>query len=605
MSPKSMLLLLALLTPLRVLPQAFTEMNPGIEGVNQGEITWVDYDNDDDLDVFIFGGGQNFSYYSYLYQNNQGIFTKVFPTTFTGIVIGDCDWGDYDNDGDLDLVISGSQTGSPSTGITKVYKNTGVDFVEANQGQIAGFIGSAVAWGDYDADGDLDLAIGGEEALTTSNNPRDLEIYKNDNNNFVRMYRQVYTGINLGSVDWGDYDKDGDLDLLATGFTFNDPAYRTSHIVDKTPAGFVRNENIILVGVGSGKGTWGDYDKDGDLDIIVNGSTYVNSILDRTTRIYQNIDGAFQEVLANKIIGTEEGQASWGDYDEDGDLDVVVIGRPTDNFSNYAASLYEFNNNTYTFVENLGSGVRIGSLSWGDYDNDGDLDILIAGQTDSPATITRLYVNNRKSGTFAKNQSPSVPANLRAEILEEEIKLLWDASSDTETTQQALTYAFYLRLDSDTIFSAQARRTGARKVDGAGNAGALTTFTIPMLPPGLYHWGVQAIDNSFKGSTFSTEDVLDIPTIVDVQKNTEEDELLIFPNPAVDNVTVVVRNSNIGKVQLALFSAAGEEVFYQICSKDSYEFKHAIEPSNLSSGFYLLRITHEGGQSILKKIVIP
>jgi hypothetical protein len=606
MNSKSSFLFLFLIAPLLVRSQAFTETDPGIIGINQGDVTWVDYDNDGDLDIFLFGNVEDFTYDTRLYQNNSGTFTEVFPGIFPDLVIGDCDWGDYDNDGDMDLAISASVDSSPGTGSTKIYNNSSGSFVEVNEGEISDFIGSVVAWGDFDRDGDLDLAIGGEEALPTSNNPRDIEIYQNNNNVFERIYVMQHTGVMLGSADWGDYDKDGDLDLLVTGYSSGNASARTAHVIDNTPTGFVRNEDITMIGVAYGEGNWGDYDKDGDLDIIVNGSTYENENLDRLTQIYQNTNGSFQPVLANTIIGSEEGQASWGDYDEDGDLDVVVIGRTTSDFSEYVARLYEYKDNTYTSVEDLSSGVGIGTVKWGDYDNDGDLDIILSGQVEAThETITRIYVNNRKSSAFATNQPPSAPANLRTEISATEVKLAWDKSSDAETDVDGLSYNIYVRLESDTIFSAQSRTSGLRKIVHAGNAGALTQFTFPRLSGGTYHWSVQAIDNSFSGSAFAAEASFELTDqVITGATRTDDHHFIVYPIPVVDNISISMKNNITGNVGLTLLNLQGQEIYFENAQKENFDFSHTIHRGDLPPGMYFLAVTQNGGPALVKKIII-
>ena len=308
--------------------QIYSEMDPGIHGINQGNVMWGDYDNDADLDVFVFGETTIFGEYkSGLYRNDNGSFIEVHLDTFEDLLIGDSDWGDFDNDGDLDLILSGSIDSSPAGGRTILYENTGDEFVVLETA-INNFIGGAVSWGDFDNDGDLDLAIGGEEAANGSNNPRNIEIYENTTTGFVRVYQELNTGITQGSVDWGDYDQDGDLDLLLTGFS-SGATSRSSSIIDNTSEGFSRNTAIELIGVASGSGRWGDFDNDGDLDILLNGSTFEEGVFDRQTLIYQNTDNEFALVFEDVLVGTEEGEADWGDFDSDGDLDILLKGRGT------------------------------------------------------------------------------------------------------------------------------------------------------------------------------------------------------------------------------------------------------------------------------------
>lgn len=357
----------------------------------------------------------------------------------------------------------------------------------------------------------MDLAVGGEEAAEGSNNPRNLEIYENIGTGFQMIYQEISTGINLGSCDWGDYDKDGDLDLLVTGSTFGNSTFRNTSIIDNTAGGFVKNTDIALIGVGSGSGEWGDYDNDGDLDILLNGNTFEGNVFDRITLIYENTNSGFNVVFESTFTGTEEGEATWGDYDDDGDLGVLVIGRNSDDFTDLTASIYENRGDDFIKFEDLASGVRIGSVSWGDYENDGDLDILLAGQDTESNTITRIYLNGNGTNTFSTNTPPTTPTNLAQEINDASIFFSWDPSSDNQTAQDGLNYNLHLRSDNDTLITSQSRLNGYRKLVAGGNAGSLKSIEFPLeLDPGDYYWKVQAIDNSFAGSAFSNESTFHI-----------------------------------------------------------------------------------------------
>ncbi len=123
-----------------------------------------------------------------------------------------------------------------------------------------------------------------------------------------------------GTSDWGDYDLDGDLDILISGFT---PG-RGNYI------GLFQNEgrdnlipvNISIPAVSSGSVTWGDYNNDGLLDIMVIGYVSPEGIM----RIYENDgNGAFFDIGAD-LAAVYKGSGVWGDYDNDGDLDILFSG---------------------------------------------------------------------------------------------------------------------------------------------------------------------------------------------------------------------------------------------------------------------------------------
>ena len=186
-----------------------------------------------------------------------------------------------------------------------------------------------------------------------------------------------------GTALWGDYDGDGDQDLFLGNAKFATRFYRNNGDGSFTDV-------ADLVGVDSRlTASWGafsDYDNDGDLDLFV--------IRFPTRQLYQNDgDGTFVEVAAT--AGVDQGRfntsPSWSDYDLDGDVDLYV-GRNSF-FENQADG---------TFIDvaaarGFDGGDGLGSFSfWADYDNDGDPDLFLGNQR-NPA---RLYRNEREGEAF-------------------------------------------------------------------------------------------------------------------------------------------------------------------------------------------------------------
>ena len=234
---------------------------------------------------------------------------------------------------------------------------------------------SSVAWGDYDGDGDLDILMAGEveTGFTT--------LLSNDAGVFTDVAHLPRMG-GSGTVDWGDYDNDGDLDILLTGMS-----------VDNVPVSLLyRNDSGVFVdsgaeleGVYSSAADWGDYDNDGDLDILLCG----HGESGRVTTIYRN-DGEAFTPLPNAIDeAVAQGMAAWADYDNDGDLDILLTGLGE---SLNTARIYE--NNGGSFIDSgFLSNAFFRSAGWGDYDADGDLDLMLSSLNDS-----RIYRND--GGTF-------------------------------------------------------------------------------------------------------------------------------------------------------------------------------------------------------------
>ncbi|RME19758.1 MAG: DUF11 domain-containing protein, partial [Candidatus Zixiibacteriota bacterium] len=295
-------------------------------------------------------------------------------------------WGDYDNDGDLDILLTGSSGfGNPS--IAAVYRNDNGTFVDSGVADdaLSGIAGGGAAWGDYDNDGDLDILLAGNYRTT---------LYRNDDGIFVDSGRadDALAAVAEASVAWGDYDSDGDLDILLTGFTGTNIAkvYRNEGglFVDSGAA------DDALIGVrASGMAAWGDYDNDGDLDIVLVGSVGQNVGI---AKVYRNDNGTFVDSSAT-LIDVQSGAVAWGDYDNDGDLDILLTGY---NNSTNSTVMKIYRNDAGIFVDSgttdALAGMSGGSAVWGDYDNDGDLDIFVSGWNGTYpfADYARLYRND-------------------------------------------------------------------------------------------------------------------------------------------------------------------------------------------------------------------
>ena len=305
-----------------------------------------------------------------------------------------CAWGDYDNDGYLDLFVS--NFGTP---FNYLYHNNGNNsFTRVMTGAIATDDANSegAAWGDYDNDGFLDLfvavGLGGNDLL-----------YRNDGNgSFTRITTGpvVQSGGNSRGCAWGDYDNDGWLDLFVANeqnqnnFLFHNNGGGT---FTKIAAGSIVNDGGASYGC-----AWGDYDNDGFLDLFVANLNQNNFLY------HNNRDGTFTRVTSGRIVsdgGASQGCA-WGDYDNDGLLDLFVANRNQRNFL-----YHNEGNGTFTAITN-GLVVNDIGYSWGpawtDYDNDGFLDLFVAnGPPSGPGQNDFLYRNNG-DGTFTRIMTGSV-----------------------------------------------------------------------------------------------------------------------------------------------------------------------------------------------------
>jgi parallel beta-helix repeat protein len=253
--------------------------------------------------------------------------------------------------------------------------------IDAVSSTIEDVVYSCVAWGDYDEDGDLDIL------LTGSGSPGYYsKIYRNDNGVFTDINAGL-VAISNGSVAWGDYDNDGDLDILLKGDT--GPNNCTTKIYRNDEGSFT-DINAGLFQVGTRSCVWGDYDNDGDLDIFYSG--FIQSS-HHNFKLYRNENRIFTEINTD-IPGVHSGSLDLGDYDNDGDLDVLITGQAQ---SNFISRIYRNDNGVFHDINANMIGVYNSSVDWGDYDNDGDLDVLITGNA-GHFDISRIYRND--AGVF-------------------------------------------------------------------------------------------------------------------------------------------------------------------------------------------------------------
>jgi hypothetical protein len=367
----------------------FIDTSAALVEVTGGSVAWGDYDNDTDVDIVLTGYGSG-GRVSKVYRNDgSGVFSDI-GAALTDVYAGSVAWGDYDNDGDLDMLLTGSGT----TGrVSKVYRNDGGVFTDAALGLTDVYWASG-AWGDYDNDGDLDILLTG---LASADNPVS-KVYRNDAGSAFTDIGAGLTGVWHASVAWGDVDNDGDLDILLTGATALDPDYiPESKVYRNDGASGFTDTAADLTDVYWGSVAWGDYDNDGDLDILLTG---LDSHGHPVSRVYRN-DGpsGFTDIGAG-LTGVHASSVAWGDYDNDGDLDILLSGSSAIDPDYIPESRVYRNDGGGAFTDIAAGLIAVygSSVAWGDYDNDNDLDILLTGITDGTTRMSKVYRNNSQPG---------------------------------------------------------------------------------------------------------------------------------------------------------------------------------------------------------------
>ncbi|TDI76932.1 MAG: T9SS type A sorting domain-containing protein [Bacteroidetes bacterium] len=243
----------------------FVVSDPGLPGVHASIIRWADFDNDGDEDLFLAGETSGGISVAGLYRNDgTGGFSEIMGPSMLAR-FGDAAFGDYDNDSDLDLIVTGTRIdGSFST---VLYDNNGRgEFTDSGQ-QLRGFAFAALEFADYDNDGDLDLFLSGAELAVADIMHGKTVLYKNNGGSFVEA-PDVFDGVFYGDLTLGDYDLDGDLDLFVMGLTSLNGSH-AGRMYRNDNGQFI--ESTGLVGASTANAEWIDFDGDNDLDILVAG----------------------------------------------------------------------------------------------------------------------------------------------------------------------------------------------------------------------------------------------------------------------------------------------------------------------------------------------
>jgi hypothetical protein len=294
--------------------------------------SFADVDNDGDLDAFVVTFGANgIGKKNYFYRNNgDGSFTYEpnvamgIPLTYSEM----CSWIDINNDQNLDLYITNS-VGSLNN---LYFENQGdgsfeelTNLIITNEARAS----RSIDWVDYDGDGDNDLFITNEENETNS-------LFRNDGpNNFIQINNEVITLSfnNSAGSSWVDIDNDGDFDLFVANYANSGEANQL-YINNGGDFTEITNSPVTSEITNSFGSTFGDVDNDGDLDLFVCNAYLAGQ--NTNSLFINNGDGSFVKDTSSNLANHQGNTfgAAFGDFDKDGWLDIVLANTENESETN-------------------------------------------------------------------------------------------------------------------------------------------------------------------------------------------------------------------------------------------------------------------------------
>ena len=358
---------------------------------------WGDYDNDGWVDLYVTDPeGPNTLYHN----NGDGTFS-ISPLA-SQVTLGQeysagATFADYDNDGWKDLYVT-------NWGPDRLFRNVeGQAFVDVTRQAGLGnpAHGRTASWGDYDQDGYLDLYVANWSCYPDCGRPSegDLDVlyHNNGDGTFSDVTRLLGSRINGSGfvANFTDYDNDGDLDIYLVNDEFINPIGNKLWRNDGPGCGgwcfsevakeAKADEKLFGMGLASG-----DYDNDGDIDFYFSNAGPM-------VLLQNQGEGTFRDVAAEAGVDTPNSIA-WGtvflDYDNDGWRDLYLAVADTGNGKDIPANPLFRNNRDGTFTKvacAAGSADVHGSLgvAYADYDQDGWVDLVVGNMEEG----YRLYRN--------------------------------------------------------------------------------------------------------------------------------------------------------------------------------------------------------------------
>lgn len=496
-------------------------------GLFHGNTVLADIDNDGMMELIAKGRDLNAGWANTLKALHLDESGATFATATDLATPDDCMWErivyviDYNNDGNVDLLYASSWNAKLMKGNGDGTFEMVEDFALDGEMSIDGddaekWYAGTLAVADFNGDGYQDI-------VTFCGNPRENEgtpvVFFNDNGT-GKFIKDENTGIKPqrgGTLCVGDYNRDGFIDIIVNGWA-DDFGTDCCRIWKNNGTGKF-SEVIVndFAGTENGQVIFADLTGNGLLDVFVTGTSHPNN-WENAAYIYKNNgDDTFTKLDAG-LPGFQKSGADWCDLNGDGNIDLVYAGE-----GDVKNSIYAFNEGDGTFTavtDKLGLHRGGASVVAYDINNNNVPDLMLMGYMDGDNP--RHYQIFNGAGSRVENKAPNAPSGLVATENGNSTELSWAAGSDEKASQgtgatpaEALRYNYYIKTTDGKIITAVPADPATGKLRSANVCAASTALKVVVNIPKsqIAEWGVQAIDGAKAASDFAKADMSGVETI--------------------------------------------------------------------------------------------
>lgn len=340
----------------------------------------ADFDNDGDLDLAITGGSSPSDSISIFKNDGSGrfaLFSKVAVSPSGQKLYMAA--GDIDGDGDIDLVVPINL----APGYVAILKNSGNGNFTATSTVPVGNSPLSVSLGDLDGDGDLDIAVANNGTGGGANSS--VAILKNDGGgNFTLTFSIDVQGCEF-PLAIGDLDGDGDLDIAVSAHCIFGVT-----ILRNNGTGVFTIASVVNAGNYPSNVTMGDFDGDGDLDLAIPNRNDASSSPTTITILKNNGSGSFTLSSTATITGHHTSFVAASDIDNDGDLDLLAPYFFQTGGGGGVSILRNNGTGAFSEITTMGT-VASNTVTVGDFDGDGDMDVAVANNISGVSIFKNNY----------------------------------------------------------------------------------------------------------------------------------------------------------------------------------------------------------------------